>query len=272
MDKFQRNSKIPNKEIMKINKQNNDHNKIYSINIDDSNDLNASQKFTDLISAEVINGELRKLKTSGLKLFSNTNLRWVELDFKKKIFGYKIKKADPNFKEYQNLYDLLDFKSEISHEEKNKSKWKHGFYLKFKNRYYTFYAENENEFNKWYNTFTRVYNIFIQFKDISLNVFKIALETFATPYYDELERERLQKLEEERKKMKEAPKPKAQKINYAEMLGVKLINNGPKNSDIYTEDLKKNFEEEIDNMEVNKKLQILNNLDNEILEKNNCRF
>lgn len=235
-------------------------------NVNNDNEILSSVNITETLGKEIICGELRKLKTTGVKIFSNTNLRWVELDFKKKIFGYKNTKQDISYKEYQNLYDFVEYHPEISNEHKNKSSWKYGFYVKFKNRHYTFYAENEIEYNKWKIALIRVYNIFIKYKDINLHAFRVALEKFAKPYYEELERERLKKLEDDRKKkevIKPPPEPKKKKVNLAEVLGVQG-NNDKLKSDIYSDDLKKNIEDEIENMDVIKKINISKNFQEEI--------
>lgn len=236
-------------------------------NVNNDNKIVSSVSNTEAFGKEVICGELRKLKTTGVKIFSNTNLRWVELNFKKKIFGYKNTKQDISYKEYQNLYDFIEYHPEISNEHKNKSKWKYGFYVKFKNRHYTFYAENEIEYNKWKIALIRVENIFIKYKDINHYAFKVALEKFAKPYYEELERERIRRLEEDRKKKEvikpPPPEPKKKKVNLAEILGVQGNNENLK-SDIYSDDLKKNIEEEIENMDVIKKINLSKKFQEEI--------
>jgi hypothetical protein len=51
-------------------------------------------------------GFLKKKKGSGFcRMFGSTNLRWFELHFKEKIFGYKETKNDKKFKE--SLYNTL---------------------------------------------------------------------------------------------------------------------------------------------------------------------
>lgn len=224
------------------------------------------------ITKEMINGQLRKLKTSGLKLFSKTNLRWVELNFEQKIFSYKINQNDSRFKKSYKLTEFIKFDSETANENKNKSKWKFSFDVKFKNRNFTFYAENLTEYNKWQNAFTRVTDIFIKYKDINSVVFKIALETFAQPYFDCLESEKLEKLANERNNQiieipeeisyQKKPQPK---VNYAVLIGDNVNNDKPIKSDLYKDDVNKIFENELEKIEIDNKIINYNKHSNKIL-------
>jgi hypothetical protein len=106
----------------------------------------------------------------------------------------------------------------------------------------------------------------------------VALEKFAKPYYDELKLNRLRKLAEEKNKITEltmqSPKQKKPepKVNYAELLGVKGNLDKPKSSDLYNAALKKNFEDEIENMEVDKKIINSNNYKEEISKMNKSKL
>lgn len=223
-----------------------------------------------------VSGQLRKLKTRGFKLFSNTNLRWVELDFERRIFGYKISKFEPRYKEYHSLTDFLNFNAQTSLEDRNKSKWKFGFWVNFKGRNYTFYAESETEYEKWKRAFTRVVNIFITYKDINLYVFKLALEKFAKPYFEKLELKRLREIEEKEKKEKnekaevalaaEAPPEKKEvKANHADLVVTERTADKPKTDEILDADVKRVIDEENENAEVNRKLVIGNNSKENVL-------
>jgi len=245
---------LNNKITKKIN-----NNNIIKENINNKLETNEN------LPEDIVMGELRKLKTNGITLFSNTNLRWVELDFKRKIFGYKINRNDQCLKEYHNLYDFVNYNPETSQEHKKKSKWNFSFYLNFKSKNYTFYAESKAEYTKWKNAFTRVRNVFINFKDLSLSVFEVALEKFAKPFYHELEKQRLSETENEKHTLSELlvkaaePKPELvplvkSKVNYALLLGAQKNVEKLLSSDIYGEEIKNVVEKEIENLEINKKM------------------
>jgi hypothetical protein len=120
MDKINSESKENiNNFTTKSDKNNTKNGNIHQVNnVQDNYELHK----TNEIPKDIISGQLRKLKTTGVKLFSNTNLRWVELNLKRKIFGYKTNLKDSSLKEYHTLSDFLEYSSQTSLEHKNKSK------------------------------------------------------------------------------------------------------------------------------------------------------
>jgi hypothetical protein len=147
---------------------------------------------------ERITGNLKKLKTSGIKWLSATNTRWFILDFIKKTFSYKNSKNDSKIKKIYNLSQFEEYLPELDSNDKMKNKFKFGFIVKFKiNIVITIFTDNEENYNIWKDGFTRVTNIYKKYSIIKSKVFETAINVFAIPYFEEIER-----IEKERRNRK----------------------------------------------------------------------
>lgn len=166
----------------------------------------------EVYTKEKITGELYKLKTSGCSIFSDKNLRFFDLDFKRQIFGYKVNQRDTYLKEYITLTDFQLLTPELNIAQKRRFNSEYGFYVKFKNREFVLFAPNAYEYEKWTEAFSRVNKIFVENKDIKPSAFQTALDVFAKPHYDQLHQQEAKKLEEELKLKEEQAKAEAEAL------------------------------------------------------------
>ena len=109
---------------------------------------------------EVIKGYMKKLKNSSFnRLFGNTNLRWFELDFKNKTFGYKEDHTDLNLKFALKFSEINDFEEKVKSEFTRLCEWQFSFGLKTKNnRLYIFFCQSQFDLDQWIDAFNIILN------------------------------------------------------------------------------------------------------------------
>ena len=106
---------------------------------------------------EDICGQAKKLKSSSVSsIFGSTNLRWFELSFSQKTFGYKLTRSDPECKVIYNFTEIVDFSDKLSESLMSKCDWHYGIEVKtFLKDYYLFFY-NEREHKTWVKAFNIV--------------------------------------------------------------------------------------------------------------------
>jgi hypothetical protein len=151
---------------------------------------------------ENMGGFLKKKKGSGFfRIFGNTNLRWFELDYKSKIFGYKVSKSSNKFKKSIPFEDLTSFTDQIDKEDRNFSDWRFGFQVYTKKKKLILYTQSENEYNNWIYAFKIVFKKVPEaFPRIKDSVFIKAIQIFETPYLEAIHKKKMQEEQERKRK------------------------------------------------------------------------
>lgn len=150
---------------------------------------------------EDICGFLKKKKGSSIcRIFGNTNLRWFEIQFENKLFGYKNTKTDKKLKRAVQFTELVDYINSIPLADQKSCDWRYGFQVVTKKKSFILFTQSESELKKW----TFGFNIILKkipeaFPRIKESVFLNALKLFEQPYLEEIKK---LKLEEERIKKK----------------------------------------------------------------------
>lgn len=102
-------------------------------------------------------GYVRKLKNeSSSKIISSTNLRWVEVNHGKNIFGYKNYKSDNSFSKYHAFKEIVNFKSDATPHDRKACNWTYAFQVITKSRRYVFFVQTENEHRQWCQAFEEI--------------------------------------------------------------------------------------------------------------------
>jgi len=85
------------------------------------------------------------LSSGSLKL----DVRWFELDFKKKILGYKVSNNDEEYKKKYNFKEIINCNTKLSLAERKLSTFSNGFKIYTKKCAYILFAKDQEEMDKW---------------------------------------------------------------------------------------------------------------------------
>ena len=108
-----------------------------------------------------ISGYLRKKKRSFI-LIGNTNKRWFELDFIKRIFCYKNVKESLNYLEKIEFQDIKDYYFFLN-TKKNICDYKYGIKINTTKRSFILYVKTEEEKKMWESGFKKMIEIIREF-------------------------------------------------------------------------------------------------------------
>ena len=105
-------------------------------------------------------GYLKKLKDSSFnRIFGNTNLRWFELNFNDKTFGYKDDYNSMKLRKFLKFVEIKDFSEEVSLDDKKLCDWQYSFYIKtINNRSITLFCQTKTEHDNWTKGFNIVFD------------------------------------------------------------------------------------------------------------------
>ena len=111
---------------------------------------------------EDIKGFVKKKKSSSIaRIFCNTKMRFLEIIFKEKEFGYK---ETPNslFTKKFKFSEFVSVNESISENDKKLCSWENGFEIKLVNCSKIFFCSSLKDLNKWILAFKKVEKINIQ--------------------------------------------------------------------------------------------------------------
>jgi len=149
-----------------------------------------------------------KLKSNTMmKVFGNTNLRWFEINNKLKIFGYKDKKDDINFKLAHKFKDIKKVIEGIDEAQKNCCEWKYGFSIEFEDRDMaaTYFCETKEIMTNWLTSFKQILKATEEIPPISLKLLKWVAENFLSDKQLKINRKaELDKVKEKEREEKKA--------------------------------------------------------------------
>jgi hypothetical protein len=151
-------------------------------------------------------GFLKKKKGSSIcRIFGNTNLRWFEVQYENKLFGYKNTKTDKKLKRAVPFSEIVDYINSIPSADQKSCDWRYGFQVVTRKKSFILFTQSESELKKW----TFAFHIILKkvpeaFPRIKESVFLKALKLFEQPYLEEvkklkLEEEKIKKKREEEK-------------------------------------------------------------------------
>jgi len=104
-------------------------------------------------------GYVRIKKSSSIaKVFGNTDLRFLEIDFNKKVFGFR----DGPGIEFITVYkfsDLIDFSGQTTKYDRKFCIWEHNFELKLLEFSLIIFCATEKEHAKWEELFQKIISI-----------------------------------------------------------------------------------------------------------------
>ena len=105
-------------------------------------------------------GYMKKLKNSSFnRIFGNTNLRWFELDFSTRTFGYRDEHNSPTLKNALRFSEIKDVTENVKLDDKALCDWQNAFRLSlFTKREYILFCQTKTEVENWIKGFAIVLN------------------------------------------------------------------------------------------------------------------